>query len=417
MKTRKLMSRFVHTSIQHNAMSNEDKNEDWEDLDAIDEEYETWKSNLDQMYGTVFEEEFKESFMTVQWLPGSETSNEGITKQRVIYGTLEQKKNELHVGEIAAQFQGKESQSEVKHETELKTLKKIPHEGDVNRARYNPKKSDIVATANEHGTIQQFNIQEGKKVLQDLKKHETNAFGLAWSSDHQLVTGCDNGLITRWDALKGSVVHTYEVTDPEKPKEPTGVNDIAYQWHENDTTQLFGAVSESGYVHFFDSRQDGPNPANVLKAHDEAANSISFNPFSSYLYATASTDSSVGIWDLRFTKTRLHSLLGHSSSVQSLDWNPFLSNILMSASDDRRVLLWDITRIGQEQTPEDIEDGAPEVLFMHGGHKHSVHDVSWNPEHEWCVASVAGDLSLQIWRPLDQIVSPVDATVKNSQLE
>lgn len=30
--------------------------------------------------------------------------------------------------------------------------------------------------------------------------------------------------------------------------------------------------------------------------------------------------------------------------------------------------MWDLSKIGEEQSPEDAEDGPPELLFIHGGH-------------------------------------------------
>ena len=47
------------------------------------------------------------------------------------------------------------------------------------------------------------------------------------------------------------------------------------------------------------------------------------------------------------------------------------------------------------QTPEDAEDGPPELLFVHGGHTSKVSDFSWNPLDDWVVASVAEDNILQ----------------------
>ena len=60
-------------------------------------------------------------------------------------------------------------------------------------------------------------------------------------------------------------------------------------------------------------------------------------------------------------------------------------------------------RIGEEQTPEDAEDGPPELLFIHGGHTSKVSDFSWNSNDEWVVASVAEDNILQIWQMADNI--------------
>jgi hypothetical protein len=48
------------------------------------------------------------------------------------------------------------------------------------------------------------------------------------------------------------------------------------------------------------------------------------------------------------------------------------------------------------QTPEDAEDGPPELLFIHGGHTAKISDFAWNDKDEWVVASVAEDNILQV---------------------
>ncbi len=48
------------------------------------------------------------------------------------------------------------------------------------------------------------------------------------------------------------------------------------------------------------------------------------------------------------------------------------------------------------QTPEDAEDGPPELLFIHGGHTSKISDLAWNPNDDWVVASVAEDNILQV---------------------
>lgn len=62
-----------------------------------------------------------------------------------------------------------------------------------------------------------------------------------------------------------------------------------------------------------------------------------------------------------------------------------------------------MSRIGAEQTPEDAEDGPPELLFMHGGHTSKVNDFSWNPNYEWCLGGVSEDNVMQIWSPAEDI--------------
>lgn len=65
-------------------------------------------------------------------------------------------------------------------------------------------------------------------------------------------------------------------------------------------------------------------------------------------------------------------------------------------------------RIDEEQTPEDAEDGPPELLFIHGGHTSKISDFSWNPCEAWVVASVAEDNILQIWQMAENIYHDED---------
>lgn len=56
-----------------------------------------------------------------------------------------------------------------------------------------------------------------------------------------------------------------------------------------------------------------------------------------------------------------------------------------------------------EQSPEDAEDGPPELLFLHGGHTSKVSDISWNMNDEWTISSVSEDNVLQVWNMAEEI--------------
>jgi len=130
---------------------------------------------------------------------------------------------------------------------------------------------------------------------------------------------------------------------------------------------------------------------------------VAFNPFSEYILATGSADKTVALWDMRSLKTKLHSLESHSEEVYQVCWSPFSETMLASASSDRRVNIWDLSKIGEEQSPEDAEDGPPELLFIHGGHTAKVADMGWNANDSWVMASVAEDNILQIWQMAENI--------------
>ena len=125
---------------------------------------------------------------------------------------------------------------------------------------------------------------------------------------------------------------------------------------------LIGTVSDDLTLQILDVRQASNTEASVkTQGHTDAINALAFNPASEFVLATASGDKTIGLWDLRNLKDKLHSLEGHADSVTSLAWHPFEEAILGSGSYDRRVIFWDLSRVGEEQLPDDQEDGVPEL--------------------------------------------------------
>lgn len=48
-----------------------------------------------------------------------------------------------------------------------------------------------------------------------------------------------------------------------------------------------------------------------------------------------------------------------------VQWSPHNETILASSGSDRRLHVWDLSKIGEEQSPEDAEDGPPELVVGH----------------------------------------------------
>lgn len=48
--------------------------------------------------------------------------------------------------------------------------------------------------------------------------------------------------------------------------------------------------------------------------------------------------------------------------MTQVQWSPHNETILASSGTDRRLNVWDLSKIGEEQSPEDAEDGPPELL-------------------------------------------------------
>ena len=225
--------------------------------------------------------------------------------------------------------------------------------------------------------------------------HTEQGYGLAWSplTTGRLLSGSDDATVCMWDVAEaGLEVQALQI----KRGHTAVVEDVA--WH-NHHAHLFASVGDDKQLLVWDARDSSDAPSKrVEQAHKGDINCVTFNPFSEFLLATGSTDATVALWDRRNMKQKMHSFEGHKGGVYQLDWAPFSETILASCSSDRRVHVWDVSRIGQEQTPEDAEDGPPELLFIHSGHTAKVSDFQWNRNEEWAAATVSEDNILQIWQ-------------------
>lgn len=313
---------------------------------------------------------------------------------------IDAKKYEDERGEVGG-FGGKNSKVEVKV--------KIAHEGEVNRARYMPQNPFVVATKAPSADVFVFDItkhpsapgpNDGFRPEHICKGHAREGYGLAWSPHKagHLLSGSDDARICLWDVSQAGKV----VSDVTVFRGHTSVvEDVA--WHATHP-HLFGSVSDDKSLALWDLRESPEKPMNRREdAHGAFVNCLSFSPHSEFLLLTGSADHMVALWDMRSLTKPLHLFEGHRDEVFQVDWAPFHESVFSSCGADRRVNVWDVSKIGEEQSPEDAEDGPPELLFIHGGHTAKVSDVSWNAEDPWVMASVAEDNILQVWQMADNI--------------
>lgn len=143
----------------------------------------------------------------------------------------------------------------------------------------------------------------------------------------------------------------------------------------------------------------------------------------------------IGLHDLRKPTTRVHTFESHTDEVLSLAWSPHNATVFASASSDRRINVWDLNQIGVEQTPDDQEDGPPELLFVHGGtagvigmrrmlnsnigHTARPTDFCWAPgeEEAWMGVSASEDNIVMVWQPTMRIWAGDDVKIDEKELE
>jgi len=105
--------------------------------------------------------------------------------------------------------------------------------------------------------------------------------------------------------------------------------------------------------------------------------------------------------------------------VLHLSWSPHNPTIFASASSDRRINIWDLSQIGVEQTPDDQEDGPPELMFVHGGHTARPTDFCWAPgeAENWTVGSASEDNVVMVWQPTMRVWAGDEVKIDEKELE
>ncbi|XP_061051620.1 histone-binding protein RBBP4-like [Eubalaena glacialis] len=149
-------------------------------------------------------------------------------------------------------------------------------------------------------------------------------------------------------------------------------------------------------------------PSHAVGAHTAEVNCLSFSPYSEFLLATGSADKTVALWDLRNLKLKLHSFESHKDEIFQVQWSPYNETILASSGTDHRLNVWDLSKIGEEQSLEDAEDGPSELLFIHGGHTAKISDFSSNPNEPWVICSVSEDNIMQACQMAENIYNDED---------
>lgn len=194
-----------------------------------------------------------------------------------------------------------------------------------------------------------------------------------------------------------------------------------------------------------------------MQAHDREILAVSFSPAVDHLLLTGSADNvrvpsqnligtseatsipqTIILHDLRSPVRTLHTFESHTDEVLHLAWSPRNPTIFASASSDRRINIWDLSQIGVEQTPDDQEDGPPELLFVHGGEGHLLGlrlewigltlsightarptDFCWAPGEgeNWTAASTSEDNVVMVWQPTMRVWAGEEVKVDDKELE
>jgi peroxin-7 len=111
------------------------------------------------------------------------------------------------------------------------------------------------------------------------------------------------------------------------------------QWH-HASDRVFASAGGDGFLKLWDHSLPKQNIASV-QAHEGEIMSLDFSKYDEII-ATASTDKSVRLWDLRNLKLPVNILAGHRYPVRRVKFSPHSGTILATASYDMNVHIYDL---------------------------------------------------------------------------
>ncbi|KAI3621980.1 retinoblastoma binding protein 4 [Moniliophthora roreri] len=379
------------------------------------------KKNAPYLYDLVITHALDWPSLTCQWFPDKESpANKSYTIHRLLLGTHTsgQAQDYLQIATVSipkrdnsasAQKLSRNDYDDERGELgghtippapRIQVTQKINHAGEVNRARYMPQNPDLIATKAVSGEVLVF----------DRTKHpsEPERDGI-WTclepDEGRTCVGRVGGYDTKTSIEPTSVFkgHTAVVGDVD--------------WHATKEN-VFASVGDDKMLMIWDTRTPG-EPQTKVQAHDREILAVACSPASEHLIVTGSGDHTAVLHDIRSPYKKLHVFEGHQDEVLHLAWSPHNPTIFASASSDRRVNVWDLSLIGQEQTPDDQEDGPPELLFVHGGHTSRPTDFCWAPGEgeNWTAASTSEDNVVMIWQPTMRVWAGPEVKVNPNELE
>ena len=196
---------------------------------------------------------------------------------------------------------------------------KIPHAGEVNRARFMPQNHFVVATRGPSEEVYVWDLSKHESFSTNtapspqlvLKGHTGEGYGVAWcgvpgdENRGRLATCSDDKTVMIWDVQK-ALAEGKNGMEVKPTATLTYHTDVVedVDWHKKDANMV-GSCGDDRCICLWDVREGcNDKPVHVIeKAHAGDINCIEFHPTNEFMLATGGSDEVVKLWDMRNLKT------------------------------------------------------------------------------------------------------------------
>ncbi|KAH6777929.1 Transducin family protein / WD-40 repeat family protein [Perilla frutescens var. frutescens] len=298
-------------------------------------------------------------------------------------------------------------------------LRKIGHEGGVNRIRAMRQHPHICASWADTGLVQVWDFSSHLNALGEsdtttnnggstvfnqaplvkFAGHKDEGFAIDWNplAPGRLVSGDCKNCIHLWEPASDS---TWHIDSKPFVGHTASVEDLQWSPTEPD---IFASCSVDGSIAIWDTRI-GKSPAVSIKAHKADVNVITWSSLASCMLASGSDDGTFSIRDLRLLKEGdavVAHFEHHKHPITSIEWSPHEASTLAVSSSDNQLTIWDLSLERDEEeeaefkakTKEQVDaptDLPPQLLFIHQGQK-DFKELHWHSQIPGMLISTTAD--------------------------
>ncbi len=179
---------------------------------------------------------------------------------------------------------------------------------------------------------------------------------------------------------------------------PMRTEGFALDWSRRDWGALL-AGDCSGAVSFIQMGQDGTAAAvngRPFAGHSASVEDLQWSPSESTVFASASCDQTVRIWDVRCDPRKpALSAHCHESDVNVISWNRNVSYLLASGADDGSFKTWDLRNFAGGPGLLESTLSTPVATFK--WHLSAITSIEWHPTESSVLAASGADDQISLW--------------------
>ena len=232
-----------------------------------------------------------------------------------------------------------------------------------------------------------------------LRMHKVEGYALDWSPlkpQGKLLTGDNKGEIF---VTTGN--DTGQFTPDNRPfrGHAGSIEDI--QWSPTEVN-VFASASSDGTVKIWDVRSKSRKPQISVQVSKADVNVISWSHQTTHLLASGADDGQWAVWDLRQWKSAPSASTAseprpvaafnfHKEQITSVEWHPTDDSIVAVAAGDNTLTLWDLAvELDDEESKDtaDAKDVPPQLLFVH--YMEMVKECHWHPQIPGVIMGTGG---------------------------